>query len=220
MKNITIRDLILLAFFADIGFVSKRLIAPFANVLTDFLRVPGGIGTSFSLMFLVIGACLIRRKGSASVMGLVQCILAMSLGMTGAMGMLSPIGYIMPGIVIDIIIAFCLRHNAGHQVTMITANAAGSLMAALTANFIVFRLSGAVLALYLLISLISGGICGLLAAVIFKRIKPLYRSDKNTSEQTDWKEGFQHEKNNKILINSNRCRTHHYRCHTGSKSQR
>ena len=48
MKNITIRDLILLAFFADIGFVSKRLIAPFANVITDFLRVPGGIGTAFS----------------------------------------------------------------------------------------------------------------------------------------------------------------------------
>ena len=37
----------------------------------------------------------------------------------------------------------------------------------------------------LLIGLISGGICGLLAAIIFKRIKPLYRSDKNTSEQTE-----------------------------------
>ena len=47
MNDIKIRDLILLAFFADIGFVSKRLIAPFANVLTDFLRVPGGIGTAF-----------------------------------------------------------------------------------------------------------------------------------------------------------------------------
>ena len=104
MKNINIKDLILLAFFADIGFVSKRVIAPFANVFTDFLRVPGGIGTAFSLMFIVIGTYLIQRKGSATVMSLVQCILAMSLGMTGAMGMLSVIGYIMPGIIIDIMI--------------------------------------------------------------------------------------------------------------------
>lgn len=174
MKNIRVRDLILLAFFADTGFVSKRLIAPFANVLTDFLRVPGGIGTAFSLMFLTVGACLIRRKGSATLMSLVQCILAMSLGMTGAMGMLSPAGYIMPGIAIDLILPLCQRFNAAPAAAMTCANAAGSLTAALTANFIVFNLSGAVLALYLLIALISGGVCGLLAAVIFRRIRPLY----------------------------------------------
>lgn len=182
MKKINVRDLILLAFFADIGFVSKRLIAPFANVLTDFLRVPGGIGTAFSLMFLVIGACMIRRKGSATVMSLVQCILAMSLGMTGAMGMMSPIGYILPGIVIDLVIALSERYNTDLLISMTSANAAGSVMAALTANFIVFRLRGAVLALYLLIALISGGACGLLSAVIYKRIRPLYRSGKTIAE--------------------------------------
>ena len=178
MKNIKVRDLILLAFFADIGFVSKRLIAPIANILTDFLRVPGGIGTAFSLMFLVIGACMIKRKGAAAVMGLVQVILAMSLGMTGAMGMLSPIGYILPGIIIDIAIAFCDRFGTGLPLTMITANAAGSVTAALTANFIVFRLHGAVLALYLLIGLISGSICGFLGAVICQRIQSLNRTEK------------------------------------------
>ncbi len=183
MKAIKIRDLILLAFFADIGFVSKRLIAPFANVLTDFLRVPGGIGTAFSLMFLVVGAYLIQRKGAASAMSLVQCILAMSLGMVGAMGTLSPFGYLMPGIIIDIVIALCRRCNVSQLIAMTSANAAGSLAAALTANFIVFRLRGAVLALYLLIALISGGLCGLLATVIYKRIRPLYRDEITVADQ-------------------------------------
>ena len=176
MKKIGVRELILLAFFADIGFVSKRLISPFANIFTDFLRVPGGIGTAFSLMFLVIGACLIRRKGSATAMALVQCILAMSFGMTGAMGMMSPIGYIVPGIVIDLAIAFCEKYNAGTIFTMTCSNAAASLAAALTANFIVFNLHGAVLALYLLIALFSGALCGLLSSLIFRRIRPLYRT--------------------------------------------
>ena len=183
MKAIKIRDLILLAFFADIGFISKRLIAPFANIITDFLRVPGGIGTAFSLMFLVVGAYLIQRKGAASAMSLVQCILAMSLGMVGAMGTLSPFGYLMPGIIIDIVIVLCRRCNTPQLITMTSANAAGSLAAALTANFIVFRLRGAVLALYLLIALISGGLCGLLAAVIYKRIRPLYRDETSTVDQ-------------------------------------
>lgn len=178
MKNIQIRDLILLALFADIGFVSKRLIAPFANVLTDFLRVPGGIGTAFSLMFLCIGACLIRRKGAAALMALVQCILAMSFGLTGAMGMLSPVGYIVPGIVIDLIIAFCQRMNVSLLLTMMAANAAGSLSAALTADLIVFHLHGAVLALYLLIALIFGALCSLPAVLIYRRILPLYQNGK------------------------------------------
>lgn len=109
-------------------------------------------------------------------MSLVQCILAMSLGMTGAMGMLSVIGYIMPGIIIDIMIILCLGCHTSMPLSMILANAAGSVAAALTANFIVFRLRGAVLALYLLIGLISGGICGLLATVIYNRIKSLYKT--------------------------------------------
>ena len=183
MKNITIRDLILLAFFADIGFVSKRLIGPFVNVITDFLRVPGGIGTAFSLMFLVIGACVIRRKGAATVMSLVQSVLAMALGMTGAMGALSPIGYLIPGIAIDIALALCLKYKADLTLTRISANAAGSLMAALCANFIVFNLHGTVLMLYLLISLISGGICGFLAAMILRRISPLYRNETKGQEE-------------------------------------
>jgi len=115
-------------------------------------------------------------------MSLVQCILAMSLGMVGAMGSLSPFGYLMPGIIIDAVIAFCGKHSTGMTVSVTSANAAGSLAAALTANFIVFRLCGAVLALYLLIALISGGLCGLLATVIYKRIRPLYRDEKTAAD--------------------------------------
>ena len=45
--------LIFLALCCDLGLFAKRIIAPAANLLTDSLHIPGGIGTSFSLMFLV-----------------------------------------------------------------------------------------------------------------------------------------------------------------------
>lgn len=183
MKGIRVKELILLALFADIGFVSKRMIAPFANVITDFLRVPGGIGTAFSLMFIVIGAYLIHRRGAAALMSLVQCVLALSLGMSGAMGMLSPIGYIVPGIVIDLVIG--ISRKADPLLSMCAANMAGSIAASLTANFIVFHLHGAVLALYLIISMICGGVCGMIARVLAKRLSPLYRKTDIPAEERE-----------------------------------
>lgn len=174
MKHSSIRDLILLALFADVGFVAKRLIAPAANIVTDFLRVPGGIGTSFSLMFLVVGAWIIQHRHAGAVMGLIQSLVALALGMVGAMGVLSPIGYVVPGIVIDLVLEVCRKSKLDMMSTMVLANAAGAVSASLAANLIVFRLHGTVLLLYLLIGIVSGGICGLFAGSLTKRLKPLY----------------------------------------------
>ena len=114
MKHARLRRLIFLALCCDLGLFTKRLIAPVANLLTDSLHIPGGIGTSFSLMFLVIAAMLMPGFGCGILMGAVQSAIALSLGMVGSMGVLSPIGYIVPGFVIDCVVpyqgdAFLLR---------------------------------------------------------------------------------------------------------------
>ena len=72
MKHIKLRRLIFLALCCDLGLFTKRLIAPAANLLTDSLHIPGGISTSFSLMFLVIAAVLTPGFGCSTLMGAVQ----------------------------------------------------------------------------------------------------------------------------------------------------
>ncbi|MBR4163056.1 MAG: hypothetical protein IKR11_05990 [Solobacterium sp.] len=173
MKNAKAKDLIFIALCSDIGLIAKRLISPFANVFTDFLRIPGGIGTGFSLLFLVIGAELVPLRGCAALMGFVQSMIMLALGMTGSMGALSPIGYIVPGIVIDLVFALGRKHNADKQIMMILANMLASASAGLTANVIVFNLRGIPLALYVTVALISGGICGQFAYILSKRLAPL-----------------------------------------------
>ena len=59
MNRYSLRNLLFLTICCDLGLFSKRLIAPAANILTDFMRIPGGIGTSFSLMFIVVAAELV-----------------------------------------------------------------------------------------------------------------------------------------------------------------
>lgn len=66
MNKDKLRRLIIMALCCDLGLFSKRLIAPAANVITDALHIPGGIGTAFSLMFIVVAAGLMPRFSGAA----------------------------------------------------------------------------------------------------------------------------------------------------------
>ena len=173
MKRIKLDQLIFAALCCDCGLIAKKLISPAANIVTEFLHIPGGIATSFSLMFLVIGAAVIQRRGCATLMAVIQSILAFSFGMTGSMGILAPIGYILPGIVIDLCFFISQKKNTARTSGVIPASIASSVCACLVANMIVFRLSGLVLAVYVLVSATSGALCSYLAFTLSERLVPI-----------------------------------------------
>lgn len=177
MKTFRLRTLIFLALCCDLGLFSKRLISPAANLITGFLHIPGGIGTGLSLMFLVIAAVIVERFGCATIMGAVQSILALAFGMVGSMGALAPIGYIVPGLVIDILLTVTRCGPLSQRDRVVLTNAAASPCAALTANIIVFHLSGVVLLLYLCVASTSGAIFGLAGARIVRRLTPVFGTE-------------------------------------------
>lgn len=173
MKNYNLRQLIFLTLCCDMGLFAKKIIAPFANIITDSMRIPGGIGTSFSLMFLVVAASIVPVKGCATLMGFVQSMIALSLGMVGSMGALSPIGYVVPGIIIDLVFMISRNLKSDLLPVMTIANMLGAAAACLIANVIVFHLSGVPLALYITVALASGGVCGSLGGFLARRLKPV-----------------------------------------------
>ena len=177
MKTYTLRAWIFLALCCDLGLFAKRMVNPFANLITDALHIPGGIGTGFSLMFLVVAAALTRGRFCGAIMGTVQSALALSLGMVGSMGALSPIGYIVPGLVIDLVFMLTKGLPLSRGERIVLANTLASPSAALTANCIVFHLSGAALFLYLSVAASSGAFCGLLGARLVSRLAPVIKME-------------------------------------------
>ena len=173
MKNYRLRTVIFLALCCDLGLFAKRLISPLTNIVTDALHVPGGIATSFSLMFLVIAVILVPGGFCGTLMGAVQSVIALSFGMVGSMGALAPVGYIVPGLVIDLVLKGTAKTPLSRADRMALANGLAAISAAATANLIVFRLSGVVLALHACIALSSGILCGLLGAKIAQRLTPV-----------------------------------------------
>lgn len=170
MNKMGLKQMLYLAICCDLGIICKRLISPFANVLTDAIHVPGGIGTSFSLMFLVVGAAVTNSFGAGLLMGALQSGIALATGMTGNLGLLSPIGYMIPGIAIDLVF-LCLR-NRDIETRIMAACIIAPLTASLTANALIFHLKGVVLLLYAGVACSTGALCGLIAIPLTSRLRP------------------------------------------------
>lgn len=200
MNRNRLRCLIFMALCCDFGIFAKKLISPAANILTDSLHIPGGIGTSFSLMFIVIAAVFIPRFGSATLMGAVQSGIALCMGTVGSMGALAPVGYIVPGLAIDCVLFFTRRLKLERGLGMLIANALAALCACLAANVIVFNLHGVVLLLYSSVALLSGSICGLLAEKVAVKLDPLFGKDENNE-----KENNNHDNSSSGACNSHTC---------------
>ncbi|MBR5284712.1 MAG: hypothetical protein IKU27_06675 [Clostridia bacterium] len=172
MKDDRLRKMIFWALCCGLGLFGKRLVAPIANMITGWLRIPGGIGTAFSLMFLALAGTLAPSRWCCTKMAVVQSMLAVSFGMVGSMGVLAPIGYIMPGLLMDGIFLLARRCSLPVGDAMVIANAVGSLAAAMTANIIVFHLWGIILLVYGCVATLSGTLFGLLGGILADKLRP------------------------------------------------
>ena len=179
MKKQRLFTLNVMALCCLMGLLTKKMMNPLANVITEALHIPGGISTGFSIMFLVIAAELIQTPRCGVMMGTVQGLLALIMGRVGSMGLFSPIGYIMPGLAIDLVYCLCRSPLISRTDRMVLANGLAAVAASVTANLIVFHLQGPVLWLYLCISATSGSLYGILGAAIAARIGNVYGQYQN-----------------------------------------
>ena len=158
--------------FAVTGTLMMALVyLGFVILCWELTRSRAATVIAFSLMFLTVAAIAMPRRGCCTLMSGVQSLLAISLGRMGSMGLLSPIGYILPGIAMDAMLLLAPKLRLSPAETAVLVNLTGSVSASLAANIIVFRLHGAPLALYASISAVSGAIFGLTSVQIVRLLR-------------------------------------------------
>ena len=178
-KNSLLSDFLIIIICCFAGVFCKKLINPYANLVTDALHVPGGISTAISLMFLVIAAGVTGKKWSASIMGLMQAGAALALGSVGSMGLLIPLAYIVPGVVVALIMLIGGNVRLSGRISAFIANILSSLSAALFADIVVFHLPVKALTVYLCLAALSGAVCGCLAGITIYSIGKTEKKDES-----------------------------------------
>lgn len=155
---------------ATLGIATKPVIVPLAHIISGPLYIPGGaIAGGLYMMWVVLGVGLIGRLGVATLISIVQAIIVVSLGIYGTHGIVSFLTYIVPGLVVDlyILIAKPREFQAGNFfICGVLANITGTFLV----NVVFFRLPLVPLVLTLTTASFSGGIGGLIAYAIIKRL--------------------------------------------------
>lgn len=172
MKNrIPLSHLAFLAICVALSLVTKRLISPITNLLTDFIRIPGGgAATAFSLMFLAIGTGGLRWRWATTAAGFVQSLIALSLGMSAHQGAFAVVTYTLPGVVIDLLRSVYPHRDIPYfSLSCGAANTAGALLT----NLLVFHMEGIAFLLWMLIACVIGLFAGLLGGMLYHRIEKI-----------------------------------------------
>lgn len=169
MKQLTTRQLAMMAFCVILGLIAKRIVSPFTNVLTDFIRLPGGsAAVGFSLAFLVIGREMVPMfRWAATLMGFLQGVLGLMLGFSGYQGIFALLTYTLPGLIIDLTARMMGKRDLAY---FLCASVLACISSSLLSNLLVFHLSGLALLMWLLVAACSGIVGGICAQLLYERI--------------------------------------------------
>lgn len=170
-RTFSTRDLILIAIVAALGISIKPVVVPLAHLIAAPLFVPAGaLAGGLYMMWLVVGMGLVPRRGTATLIALVQALLVMFTGVVGSHGAMSLVSYTAPGIVMDLGLLL-IRHRACCLRCCFLAGVLANATGTLAVSFIFFRLPPIPLALALCTAALSGGVGGIIAWEVIKLLR-------------------------------------------------
>jgi len=173
-------DLLLVALMAALGIATKPIIVPLTHILTGPLLIPGGaVAGGIYMMWMVLGGCLVKKKGAATMTGLVQGFIVLVTGVYGTHGAASLVTYTLPGLAIDFV-WLIMRSSGEKSLACFFAGIAANLTGTFLSNLLFFKLPAIPLVISLTSAALSGGLGGLIAYGIMKRINSIRYSEGKT----------------------------------------
>lgn len=173
LQRFSVYDLMVIALMAALGIATKPLVVPLTHMVTGPLFIPGGaIAGGFYMFWLVLAAGIVGKRGTPTLVGLVQALMVIITGAFGSHGIVSIITYTLPGLVIDLV--FLLLRRKWHNLyefffAGVLANLAGTYLS----NLVFFRLPFLPLMMSLASAIFSGGLGGVIAYQIYVRINKI-----------------------------------------------
>lgn len=184
----TLYELIVIVVMAALGIAIKPIIVPLAHLVCGPLMIPSGaMAGGLYMMWLVMGYGLVKRKGSALLIGVIQALLVVFTGIVGSHGIMSFLTYIAPGVAIELVMLI-MRHKACCRGCCVIGTMAANIVGTICVNFVFFRTPGAYLILVIAISALSGIIGGLIAWELIRIFDKFDLGSKGKKGQEAWTE--------------------------------
>lgn len=171
LAKFTAFDLVIMAMMAALGVAVKPIAVSLVHIITGPLFIPGGsLAGGFYMMWLVLGAAVVKKKGAASLIGLVQALIVIATGVYGTHGIVSLLTYSLPGLTVDLLL-WLTRQQPDKKIAMFIGGIGANLCGVILSNLVFFRLPLFPLLLALSAGALSGALGGLLAWLVAGRLE-------------------------------------------------
>ena len=181
-------ELIIIVVMAALGVAVKPIIVPIAHIVCGPLMIPSGaMAGGLYMMWMVIGYGMVRKRGTAFLIALVQTLLVVFTGIVGSHGIMTFLTYLGPGIAVELIMFMVPRRGCSRPICL-AAGTAANVIGTLTVNFVFFRTPGVYLILVLAIASLSGMIGGLISWELSKVFSTFDLYSKGTRGVAAWVE--------------------------------
>lgn len=88
LDKFSVFDLIIIAMISTLGIASKPVIVPLSHIITGPLLIPGGVvAGGFYMLWLVLGAGIVGKPGTATLIGVVQALMVFGTGFLAHTGL-------------------------------------------------------------------------------------------------------------------------------------
>ncbi len=179
INKYSIFELVLMSFMATLGVAVKPIIMPIVYFISTPLLIPGGsVAGGFYMLWIVLGAAIVKKPGVATVIGIIQAIMVMATGTVGGHGMLSIVTYTLPGVMVDLFL-YITRNTTNTKIKMFFSCMVANVTGLMLTNIIIYKLPLPVLILSLSIGALSGGIGGIIANTIYNKLIKVGIVDEN-----------------------------------------
>lgn len=166
-------DLVIIGMMAALGIAVKPIIVPLVHLITGPLFIPGGaLAGGFYMMWIVLGAAIVNKRGAATLIGVVQAIIVIATGVYGTHGMVSLITYSLPGLTVDVIL-WITRLEPKAKIAMFIGGISANICGVILTNLVFFRLPLVPLLFSMSAGALSGALGGLLAWLVASRFSKL-----------------------------------------------
>ena len=173
LSGFSIFNLMIITILASLGIAIGTIIGPLVRLVTGPLFMPGGaVAGGIYMLFLVLAVSFTEKKSAAFLCGLVQAVIVMVTGFGGHHGAMTIVTYTMPGVSV-LVLLLIMRHKGCCRLCCFFAGMVANVTGTFLVGVGVMGLPLVPMLLSLTAAALSGGLGGILAYSLVKKVKKL-----------------------------------------------
>lgn len=182
LSRFTTFDLIIIALLSACGIATKPFVRLLAQVFTGTFISAGTLGGIFYMLWIVLACSIVKKRGTAVMVGVVQSILVVVFDMLGNRGIANLLVYVVPTIALEMGMLLSPKYVSS-IIAGFFAGAIANTTGSLIVNVIFLRVPFIPLMVSLGVSLLTGGMGGVIGYRLSK-VVDVFRRGKKPEEMS------------------------------------